>query len=284
MSKLIMTKGLPASGKSTWAKEYLTKYPNTVRVNKDDLRAMLHNSVHSKARESFVLNVRDYIVASTLGKGLSVIVDDTNFAPKHEEALRVIAATYKAKFEIKDFTDVPLKECLERDSKRQNSVGQKVIKDMYEQYLKPLEPQIKYDSELPDCYIFDIDGTLAIKGDRSPYDWSRVGIDTLNAPVAHTLSALHSTNQASIFIFSGRDERCRDETEKWLSDHKILYDELVMRPKEDVSRDSIIKECMYNDHIKGKFNVLGIFDDRNQVVEMWRSLGLPCYQVAEGDF
>lgn len=78
--------------------------------------------------------------------------------------------------------------------------------------------------------------------------------------------------------------KCLPETEKWLADNYIVYDQLVMRKADDQTKDSIIKQDFYNKYIKGKFNVLGIFDDRNQVVEMWRSLGLPCYQVAEGDF
>jgi hypothetical protein len=143
---------------------------------------------------------------------------------------------------------------------------------------------IEYNPQLPDCYIFDIDGTLAIRTNRGPFDWKRVGEDRVNIPVAFTFINLKISMSVQMFIFSGRDSVCRPETEKWLKDCKIHHNGLFMRPQGDISRDSIVKEIMYEENIKGKYNVLGIFDDRNQVVDMWRSLGLPCYQVAEGDF
>lgn len=134
---------------------------------------------------------------------------------------------------------------------------------------------------MTDAYIFDIDGTLAIRGDRSPFNWSKVGLDTVNEPVRKVLDRLEI--DFPIIILSGRDEVCREETEKWLRDNSIKYDELHMRPKNNNEKDSIIKRRIYDD-IKNRYNILGVFDDRNQVVEMWRSLGLTCFQVAEGNF
>lgn len=132
-----------------------------------------------------------------------------------------------------------------------------------------------------DAYIFDIDGTLAIRGDRSPFNWSKVGLDTVNEPVRKVLDRLEV--DFPIIILSGRDEVCREETEKWLKDNDIKYDKLFMRPEGNNEKDSIIKKRIYDD-IKTRYNILGVFDDRNQVVEMWRSLGLTCFQVAEGNF
>ncbi len=85
--KLIMTKGLPGSGKTSWAKEYQKANPNTILVCKDDLRAMLHNSVHSRGREEFVLEIRDFIIQKAFIDGHDVIVHDTNLAPKHKTRL-----------------------------------------------------------------------------------------------------------------------------------------------------------------------------------------------------
>ena len=131
MPTLTMTKGLPASGKTTWAKQQKAK-----RVNKDDLRAMIDDSVWSKQNEQEILEIRDSIITRFLNKNYDVIVDDTNLAPKHEEALRACAFECQAKFEIKDFTDVSLSTCLKRDSERANSVGEKVIKTMYNSFIK----------------------------------------------------------------------------------------------------------------------------------------------------
>lgn len=284
--KLIMTKGLPASGKSTWANEYIVKNSNTKRVNKDDLRAMLDNSLWSKKNEEFVLAIRDYIIIECLTNyKYNVIVDDTNFAPKHEAIFREIAGRFNAEFEIKDFTDVSPEVCIERDLKRVNSVGSKVIMDMYDNFIKvkASPTTIPFNPNLPNCYIFDVDGTLALMNGRGPFDWNRVDEDLPNKPVISTFYNLSKSN-ANMFVFSGRDSVCVKKTAKWLEENGVVFDELVMRPEGDTRKDSIVKREMYDTHIKDKYNVLGIFDDRNQVVEMWRELGLPCYQVNLGDF
>ncbi len=141
-----------------------------------------------------------------------------------------------------------------------------------------------WDSNLPDAIICDIDGTLAhnVSG-RSPYDWKRVGEDALDHIIQNILSIYCDANY-EIILLSGRDEVCRPETEEWLKKHIIGYDFLYMRPKGNNEKDSIIKERIYREHIEGKYNVLFVLDDRKQVVDMWRSLGLKCLQVQPGDF
>ena len=100
MPILTMTKGLPASGKTTWAKSVV----GAKRVNKDDLRAMIDNGKWSKKNERSILAARDNLIIQYLREGSSVIVDDTNLNPKHEQDLRKIADTFNALFEIKDLT------------------------------------------------------------------------------------------------------------------------------------------------------------------------------------
>ena len=134
--------------------------------------------------------------------------------------------------------------------------------------------------------IFDIDGTLALRKDRSPFDWSKVGNDNPNVPICKILSLFNCCcSSYEIVIFSGRDEICRKDTIEWLMSHGISFKELFMRPQGDMRKDSIVKKELFEKHIKGKYNVLAVFDDRNQVVDMWRNeLGLTCLQVAEGNF
>lgn len=136
MPKLIMCKGLPGSGKSTWAKEELLKYPvnSYKRVNKDDLRNMLDLGRWSKGAEDIVLQVRDHIIYTALQNGHNVIVDDTNLDPKHEERLREIAKEMDAELHIK-FFDVELDECIRRNEARLESVPRDVILDMHRRYL-----------------------------------------------------------------------------------------------------------------------------------------------------
>lgn len=277
-----MTKGLPASGKSTWCKEWMAKGGNWKRINKDLLREMLDCGKWSGPNEKFIVKVRDELIIKAMEAGYNVMVDDTNLSDKHEARLRELAKSFQAEFEIKDFTYVTPEECIARDLKRPNSVGEKVIMQMYNQFLKPKSEVYVKDPSLPRAFIFDIDGTLAIMGDRSPYDWSRVGVDTRNESVYLVQRWLRTEN--TIIVVSGRDSVCREATETWLHDKNIKYDHLFMRPEGNTEKDSIVKRRIFDENIRGKFNVLGVFDDRNQVVEMWRGLGLTVFQVADGDF
>ncbi|CAB4182935.1 polynucleotide kinase [uncultured Caudovirales phage] len=295
MPKLIMTKGLPASGKTTWAKNYLATMPRVKRINKDDLRAMLDNGEWSKENENFVILARDYLIKATLASGYDCIVDDTNLAPKHEQRLREIALEHSLDFEIKDFTDVTLRECLKRDSERVNSVGEKVIRGMYNSFLKgkvdvAQYPIIPYNDDLPASIIVDIDGTLAHMNGRSPYDYSKVSTDTLDETVASIVRRYYQRDIMSdlpdtyVVIVSGREAVCKPETEQWLADNGIRYDELYMRAAEDKRDDRIVKQEIYEANIKPRFNVRFVLDDRDRVVKMWREQGLKVLQVAEGDF
>ena len=135
---------------------------------------------------------------------------------------------------------------------------------------------------LPSAVLCDIDGTLAIKGDRSPFDWKRVGDDTLNQTINRVLLALGHVNE--IIFMSGRDSICRPETQAWLEDNGWMHQKLYMRPAADNRKDSVIKRELYETHIRGSYDVLCVLDDRDQVVRMWRELGLTCLQVAYGDF
>lgn len=136
----------------------------------------------------------------------------------------------------------------------------------------------------PLAYIFDIDGTVADKGDRDPYDMTRVGEDTPKHDVLRVARVLHRS--AHILFVSGRFEAARYQTEMWLDHHFALHwgKNLWMRPDGDMRPDTELKEEIYRRYIEPGYQVLGVFDDRNAVVAMWRSLGLTCFQVAEGDF
>lgn len=280
MKKVIILKGLPASGKSTWAKEQIDKNPGMYkRINKDDLRAMLDNSKWSKANEKFILKARDLLILEALKDGKHVIVDDTNLYPKHEARI-VQLVKGKAEVETK-FFDCDVEECIKRDLKRPISVGEKVIRGMYNQFLKPEVKKYVPDTTKPPAFIFDIDGTLAKMDGRSAYDWDRVGEDLDNLAVHHVYNAL--SHDYKIIIFTGRDGCCEEATKDWLERWEIEYDHFDIRPEGNTEKDSIVKKRMF-DKIKDKYAVLGVFDDRDQVVEMWRSLGLQCFQVDYGDF
>lgn len=137
MARLIITKGLPASGKSTWSIEQVHKSESSsiVRINKDLLRTMLHADRRTKQSENQVVKARDALVVAFLRSGVDVIVDDTNLAPWHIERLGTIAARHGATVHVEDFTHVDLETCIERDAHRSSPVGRDVIEEMHQQYL-----------------------------------------------------------------------------------------------------------------------------------------------------
>ena len=131
--------------------------------------------------------------------------------------------------------------------------------------------------------ICDIDGTIAHRGNRSPYDWSRVGQDIPDETMLSILP-MFIANGYRIILVSGRDSVCRQDTKDWLDKYSVPYHRLYMRAKDDNRKDYIVKREIYEKLIKPKYEVLLVLDDRNQTVEMWRDVGLKCLQVAEGDF
>jgi len=132
--------------------------------------------------------------------------------------------------------------------------------------------------------IVDIDGTVAVRGDRSPYDESRVGWDAPNKPVIAVVEALHAAGHAIVFV-TGRTSRCRTDTRKWLEAHVPVPQELLlMRRVGDQRPDQTVKRELYARSIRPRYRVLCVLDDRDRVVEMWRGLGLTVFQVAEGNF
>ena len=285
MAKIIVTKGLPGSGKSTWAKSLVAANPGQYkRVNKDDLRALLDMGKFSKKNEAMVLGVRDFIVEQALKTGVSVIVDDTNLEPKHVAAMENIAARYAGvKVEVKDFTDVPLAVCLERNLIRPNSVDPKVIRKMHDRYLREVPVKVEYLPGLPEAVICDIDGTLA-QHHRSPYAYDLLSTDTIIEPVRSAFNRIAPVGTVQRIIMSGRPDTYKGPTIDWLMDNHVEWDNIYMRAADDYREDSIVKEELYMQKVNGRYNVLCVLDDRDRVVDMWRRLGLTCFQVADGDF
>src|SRR4030042_4130896 len=145
MSKVIILKGLPASGKTTYANEVLDKnFGSYKRVSKDFLRGMLDNGQFSKEAELFIQRARNLLILAALssGEGKNVIIDDTNLNPKHEEEIRELVEG-RAEVEIKYF-DIDLDMCIQRNKERNmklysypNPVTEKVIRESYERWIKP---------------------------------------------------------------------------------------------------------------------------------------------------
>ena len=151
--------------------------------------------------------------------------------------------------------------------------------------------------------IFDLDGTLALidkrraisTKDDGKMDWDKffdpknIDLDQPNIPVITTLQ-MFLANNFKIVIFSGRSDVTFNATTNWLMKNQIMWHQLQMRPNDrdtgghwHFMKDSDLKQH-WLDTLVDKNDVAMVFDDRNQVVDMWRSNGLQTFQVADGDF
>lgn len=303
MTELHITRGLPGSGKSTFAHAWVSEDPShRANITRDDLRTMLHNGVWSQATEPTVITSRNILVATLLRRGISVIVSDTNLPNSVVRDLMNIAASESATVVIQDFTNVSVEDCLYRNNLREDAVPDEVIGSMYRRYLagKPYplptppltlraplagEPYVPVPNTSK-AILVDIDGTLANHNGRDPYDESRVLQDLPIKPVVDAVRLFHREGYEVIFM-SGRSDGCYEETRIWL--YRALgywvYDSsLHMRKAGDARRDDIVKLELFNKYVRSQYDIRAVFDDRNSVVKMWRSLGLTVFQVAEGDF
>ena len=292
---VVITRGLPASGKTTFARKWVLADPeNRVRVEKDDIRkdSRLFKGgeyKHKRGDERIVIKERDRLIHQALSAGKSVISSDTNLVQKHVTQITGIARKYDAEVKVEKFLDVPLADLIERDSKRENPVGEQVIRKMFHTQVKTLPTFYNWVEGREICIITDIDGTLTLgPKNRSPYEWHKVGNDELNVATSAILDSVrevqgkrHSSPVKTI-VFSGRDGVCRPETEKWLEDKMIDYDDLFMRAEGDSRNDALVKLELFNKHIRGKYNVLFVLDDRPRVVQMWQDvLGLTVFAIGD---
>lgn len=136
MPELIVFRGLPASGKTTLARQWVEAKESRARVNRDDLRAMMHDGVYSPENEEQIVAARDDIIGALFDLGVSVVCDDTNLKPQAFDDLTELAFTYAVPLRVWDLTAVPVDECVERDKNRASGrVGEEVIRGMAEAYL-----------------------------------------------------------------------------------------------------------------------------------------------------
>jgi predicted kinase len=135
VSRLLITRGLPGSGKTTFARRL---QPWVVRVNRDDLRRMLHGRrIYTPWAEGQVSAVQRSTVEALLTARADVMIDDTNLRPGLVKQWKSLAFRFGARFEMHDFTGVPVDECIRRDAGRPTpeQVGELGIRTMHKRYL-----------------------------------------------------------------------------------------------------------------------------------------------------
>jgi predicted kinase len=298
--QLVVLRGLPGSGKSTFARKWVEEDPDwRVRVNRDDIRFALYGKYWglSRHQEETVSTVEHATSTAALKAELSVIIDATNLKASTVKDWISAADRHKAEFVVVDI-ETPVEECIRRDKDRtERQVGEAVIRDFAKRYLTkgkfPPVPEAlpkevakvgapyEHTEGLPEVYLFDIDGTLARMHGRSPFAWHRVGEDKVIEDVARVARVL--AERAPLVIFSGRDEVCKDITVEWLNNAQIPFKEIHMRPEGTDHPDDVMKLELFEAHLRGKYNVLGVFDDRLRVCRMWENLGLTLFRVGPLD-
>lgn len=143
MSKIILCRGIQGSGKTTWAKQWVLEDPeHRARFNNDDIRNML-GKYWVTSREHLVSDIKKDFMVSAMEFGYDIVVDNMNFNPKEIEYYENLVDSTLGymncySLEYKDFF-IPLEVCIERDSKRENPIGEEVIRKTYERYKSIIE-------------------------------------------------------------------------------------------------------------------------------------------------
>jgi predicted kinase len=302
-----LTYGLPASGKTTRARKLVKG--RTKRVSLDDFRLMLGagSRRYNKRTES---TVQDLLVSTTVklvADGFGVVVDNCHLNPALPEKLRQ-ALGGKVDWAVIDCSRASVATCISRDRKRSSErayddggsyVGAEAIDWMHSMMVSEqangfhLSTEWLADSFVPKPYVADkskrkaiivgVDGTLA---DRGPFERGVYTKKEFRSDVARIVrSAAGSDDDAAVIVCSDRPEELRRRTEDWLREHEFRFDQLLMRGPGDRRPDSVVKAELFDAHVRDRYNVVSVFDDRDGVANgCWRAMGLRTLQVADGNF
>lgn len=303
MPKIILTQGIQGSGKSTWAKKWVEEDPiHRVRWNNDDCRRMC-GPYSVLERESFITSTRHSFIHKAMIDKKDIVIDDMNLNTRTTEYYEKIVKAYndqntdKYVLEYKQFFNISVDECILRDSMRPNPIGEKIIKSTYRKYRDYIINQSvnnMYDNLVPNnpklenAIICDIDATLSLNLKGRPFygEGCAEGIadDIVIEPIANILRTMSKNNK--ILIVTGREgtPEIIEATKNWLINNNIHYDSIYLRPVKDYSSGAECKKEIYNNYIKGKYNVSFVLEDNKKCVNMWRSEGLICLQPNDGNF
>lgn len=305
------------SGKSTHARMHqenllLDDGKQTFIVERDQIRMEILGSYWTGIweDEKKVTAVQHERIGTLLKLGIDVTSSDTNLRDKDVQTLMELAHKAGAEVKFMEFRDVDVETCIKRDKHRDRTVGEDVIRDKYNRFVKgkklvdleykpskkknvedidfdAVEPYVKPKTGKK-TILLDIDGTVANhEGVRSPYDTSKYREDTVHEDVRDVIWALWSSN-FDIVVFSGRHEDFREDLEWWLDNNGFPpIKKIIMRERADI-RDDFEKLYLFEKYVRNDetMAVHSVFDDRNRVVfNTWRrALGLRCFHVQDGDF
>jgi predicted kinase len=289
MKQCILTIGISASGKTTWATEHAKNLnaagETWINLNRDDFRDEVFQLKTNKHRftwgewqfkwEKEATKKWKEAIANIIAsdKVHGVIISDTNLNPKTRNWLT--KTFVDAGFYVREtHFAISFEDAVKRDLARHNPVGSAVIAEQIQKYWNQFGERYFPDPKLPEAVIVDIDGTIAHITDRDIFDWTKVMSDAPDPLVVPVVKGLKNQGY-KIVILSGRDGECREETEKWLEKHLgFKPDDFFIRGTRDGRKDAIVKrEILFRD-VAPKYQVVGAIDDRPCVVRLWLSLGI----------
>lgn len=303
MNKLLILQGIPASGKSTYAHNWVAEDPtHRVRYNWDDRRnSMGPYWVLERENTSFLKKDRDFFLNFWMEKGWDIVIDNMNLNPKDIEYYEQLVVNHNASnnnyiIEYKLFS-TPVEECIRRDSMRSNPIGEKTIKQIWNRYKHGiiLEEQRKFSESIlsnnngkPFAIIVDLDATIALNLQGRPFYGDgcaeKIHEDTPIYPIIHIIE---NYNGQVIFL-TGREgtPEIRKETINWVKKNVCLSSEpiFIFRPIGDYSPGVECKKKTYLEQIKPFYNIEFVLEDNSKVVKMYRDLNLLVLQPNDGKF
>ena len=304
--KLILTRGIQGSGKSTWARKWVEEDPeHRIRINNDDIRNML-GVYWVTSRESLVTDIKKKTAQHAMYRNYDIVVDNMNLNPKEvkfwEDLVWAHNETVENNSELKDKYDsyeiefkdffIPLEECIRRDAMRSNPIGEKVIRDTwrrYKHFIQTSEVE-RYVNNLrawnigkPTCVVVDMDSTLCFNTTKRPWygEGAAEGMinDVPNGGVCNVILELQKSYP--IVLATGRDTSQEEVTKQWLLDHEINVSEFYFRKEGDYRKGVEVKREQIEDIMKN-YNILVVFDDCEPIVQMYRDMGLTVLQPNKG--
>lgn len=313
--EILVLVGPSGSGKSTYAIEYIKNNPNTIRVNRDDIRKQIvgelkqdyYSKPNLKELEGIVTDLQHQNIRHALLQGYSVIIDNTHLKSNYIQEI-VDKYNHLADINLRLFV-LDAINCKIRVATRDSIVDTRYIDKQIRDFntltskenFKLNYPKTTYipdyncdytgniDYPTRECIICDIDGTVAShEGIRNAYDGSKLHLDKPIEATRKMLNIVHKPkwlrwllNSPEIVYVSGREDRWKDATIKWLKDNGFpFHGKIYMRKTGDHRKDSKVKFEIYKKYIEKNYNVLASWDDRIQVIEeCWSKLGIFIFNV-----
>ena len=302
--KLILTRGIQGSGKSTWAKAWVAEDPeHRIRINNDDLRNMF-GVYWVPSREGVVTHAKLQTTLYAMKMGYDIVIDNMNLNLKEVKYWENVIDShnnikvsdikpdwmqYEYEIEFKDFF-IPLEECIRRDAGRPNPIGEKVIRDTWKRYKHFIQTSEveRYVNNLrpwhigrPTCIVIDMDSTVCFNTSKRPWFGDGSTEAMIDDFPNHGVVELVKAQKYPVVVCTGRNKDQYKVTIEWLSNQGITPVDCYMRENGDYRKGVEVKAELMN-QILDKYNVLAVFEDCEPIVQKYREMGLTVLQPNKG--